>query len=268
VEDLLLEAIEKARKLPKLVVESSAPSFFVGDLHGDPSVIPLARELLETGHRVIFLGDYADRGIHQRETIQGVLELFLEGAILLRGNHEVGSPSSPRYVGPVYPYDVVRFLTPSELLLYERLHELLPVIYYAPPLLAVHGFLPSNVIRSLPRVEVTPSLEFQIVWSDSDPFSTSLRGVSVDNPSLWKLSAVEKALEERDLFLLKGHSPHELRGKRRGLYRRVAVLFGHCHDTGGYYRDGVRYALFDGELRFFEQIPCSSHRELLRTILR
>lgn len=70
--------------------------YAIGDIHGE---LPLLEELLgeirwdargQSGdHKIIFIGDYVDRGLHSRE----VIELVMQGVdgfetICLRGNHE------------------------------------------------------------------------------------------------------------------------------------------------------------------------------------
>ena len=262
---LLYKVLELLPSEKIIVDDFSGPTFFVGDLHGDPTAIRIAESFLEkTGGKVVFLGDYADRGKYQRETLSALFRLFLENpdsVVLLRGNHEVGPRNHPRYVGPVFPYDVSFYLSPEELQLYEAIHVRLPVIYFneSAGVVAVHGFLPSSLLEKLPDADLSPRDEFFIVWSDSDPLSTEFRGVSVPDPWDWDAKKVEKVLESRDLFLLKGHSPHEL---KKG-FKRISVLFAHCKDTGGYYDYGIRYALFDGGLKTFEEIPCGSHENLI-----
>jgi protein phosphatase len=81
----------------------------VGDLHGDvesleklKSTINIWKHLEDKSNKVVFLGDYVDRGPNQLETFEYVLNLFKscpEQVILLRGNHE--SPADM----PAYPYD-------------------------------------------------------------------------------------------------------------------------------------------------------------------
>lgn len=66
----------------------------VGDLHGDfqsLSYILKHNNLVEEESKVVFLGDYGDRGIHQAEVYYMVLWLkreHPERIFLLRGNHE------------------------------------------------------------------------------------------------------------------------------------------------------------------------------------
>ena len=251
-----------------VIDRSSVPLFFVGDPHGDPTAVDHARFFLEkTDGKAIFLGDYGDRGLHQRETIASLLSLFLENPeriVLLRGNHEPGPASHPLHTGRPVPYDIVRFLDPDELSLYEEIHVKLPILYFnvVARIVAVHGFLSASMIKNLPNVKLEKEDVVLALWSDTDPLSTEFRGIPVPDPWDWRRDRVEKVLEERDLFLLKGHSPHELNLPSE----RIRVLFAHCKDTGGYYDYGVRYALFNGELRFLEVIPCGSHKEILQSL--
>lgn len=71
--------------------------YAIGDIHGE---LPLLEELLDEirwdahkqpgdSHKLIFIGDYVDRGLHSR----GVIDLVMQGidgfeTICLRGNHE------------------------------------------------------------------------------------------------------------------------------------------------------------------------------------
>ena len=64
----------------------------VGDLHGDyasfRSVLNIANPAKDI---VVFLGDYADRGISRTEVLEGVSRLLdrnRENVVLLKGNHE------------------------------------------------------------------------------------------------------------------------------------------------------------------------------------
>ena len=74
---------------------------FVGDTHGDPlasrAIIEQSRFIERLGRgepvKMVFLGDYVDRGDREIENIEQVLDLkrrFPDNIILLRGNHDEG----------------------------------------------------------------------------------------------------------------------------------------------------------------------------------
>lgn len=71
--------------------------YAIGDIHGE---LPLLEELLDeirwdahrqssNAHKIVFIGDYVDRGLHSREVIDLVMA-GIEGfeTVCLRGNHE------------------------------------------------------------------------------------------------------------------------------------------------------------------------------------
>jgi serine/threonine protein phosphatase 1 len=64
----------------------------IGDIHGCSTALrQLLRQVQPTrGDRLIFLGDYIDRGPNSREVVETLLELKQSCApVFLRGNHEV-----------------------------------------------------------------------------------------------------------------------------------------------------------------------------------
>lgn len=87
----LLEAADILSAKPLLRrVEDDA--LVVGDLHGDIDSLEYAiKKRKELGARyLVLLGDYIDRGNHQFEVLDRVLDLILEDkyCVALRGNHE------------------------------------------------------------------------------------------------------------------------------------------------------------------------------------
>jgi serine/threonine protein phosphatase 1 len=78
----------------------------IGDVHGMAQKLDALLAIIDgwchahrphEPHRLIFLGDYVDRGPHSREVLDRVRALQSEGAICLRGNHEalmIGSRDS------------------------------------------------------------------------------------------------------------------------------------------------------------------------------
>jgi serine/threonine-protein phosphatase 4 catalytic subunit len=79
-------------ELPNTLLAKYRKLIVVGDLHGDyasfRSILNIANPAKDL---VIFLGDYADRGISGTEVIEGVSRLFdgnRKNVLLLKGNHE------------------------------------------------------------------------------------------------------------------------------------------------------------------------------------
>jgi metallophosphoesterase superfamily enzyme len=92
-QSLLEEAEEVFRGEPRLIhLPNTGKAIFVGDTHGD---LEASRSILERyltdNQKVVFLGDYVDRGEASRENIHYLLSMklqFPEDLIMLMGNHE------------------------------------------------------------------------------------------------------------------------------------------------------------------------------------
>lgn len=186
--ELIDEMIESIAALPPLITVEP-PALVVGDLHGD--YLSLLKALSAVGRlcgpecRVVFLGDYVDRGPHQHEVIVELMRLRLSDPdkyFMIRGNHETWSISF-RYgfrkaLARVYPntwgtiYD--RFL---------RMFAGLPYAALIGDYLGIHGGLPKGVSRladlmGLRKGLVEPlpdgnEVEYQILWNDP---SDQIRG--------------------------------------------------------------------------------------------
>ncbi len=189
VSQLLGVVRDAYRDRENVVSAGGGPALYVGDLHGDlaaaRAVVGLARSLSE--HRVVFLGDYGDRGYAQVETFNLVLALAAQepGRItLLRGNHE-DSDIAATY-GMLH--DVQRHYHDGAFRVYEELFAALPVAEITTHgVFACHGGVPQGVHSrdDLQRCNRhTPVIEdhvlFELLWNDPVDarfrFSPSMRG--------------------------------------------------------------------------------------------
>lgn len=94
--DLCDSAIITLKKFNKTLLYIPSPSIVIGDLHGNlHDLIRLMNSIIDIfSNRVLFLGDYIDRGQFQLETITILLALrieYPEHFFLIRGNHEFAS---------------------------------------------------------------------------------------------------------------------------------------------------------------------------------
>jgi len=159
----------------------------VGDLHGDFNSLTLILEqvdlknFIDSGGKVIFLGDYIDRGPMQPHVILTVFmlkTLYPESIITLRGNHE-----PPKWLMP-YPHDFPDVLkmvygATEGTVLYSSFFEIFQKMPYAALIrenaLLVHGGPPTvNIEKSkdlITYINVVKSpyskkiLE-EILWND------------------------------------------------------------------------------------------------------
>jgi len=200
----------------------------IGDIHGD--VQSLTRILSESRiierigegqRRILFLGDYGDRGDKSPEVYYMVLCLktaFPESVILLRGNHEW-----PIDLKPV-PYDLPhqlrdRFRDQSRLIC-EEMPKLFEALHHAAIVegkyLFLHGGVPSTV-QSLDEIAnansthpATPHLE-EILWNDPSEHVSGTASSPRGAGRIFGDDVTSRVLElVKARTLIRGHEPcHE-----------------------------------------------------------
>lgn len=157
----------------------------VGDIHGDmESLVHILKDIeAVNADRIVFLGDYGDRGSESVEVYYLLLKLKVsEGKgkekekkiIMLRGNHE-GPPDMP-----VMPHDLPLLFTKKYGVrgkeVYEKLKELWEYLPYAVLVegryLMLHGGLPVNVA----------SIEDIAFAHDSHPASSNFEEILWNDP--------------------------------------------------------------------------------------
>ena len=99
----VINEINKQKRTPKRIgnllnLDNKSAYIIIGDIHGDLesleklfSKVDLGSYLKDNTNKIIFLGDYIDRGPQQLEVLNTVLTLYLNypnQVVLLRGNHE------------------------------------------------------------------------------------------------------------------------------------------------------------------------------------
>ncbi len=147
---------------------------FVGDTHGD---FDSSEEVLRRfkDHKLIFLGDYVDRGKKQIENANFLLANYYrqpDRVILLRGNHE--SPVVNLNYGFMETlYHTYGSEWPFLFMKYNEVFANLPYAAEVSGLLALHGGITEGLkslkqIRKLPKKDMIPSdkIAFQLLWND------------------------------------------------------------------------------------------------------
>lgn len=159
-----------------LITLDSSPTVVVGDLHGD------LRALYETledsgilnriyrGWRLVFLGDYGDRGPDSIGVYEAILELKLRHpgeVVLLKGNHE--ALDLKRFQPHDLPDQIRERYGRRWFWIYEavlRLHSMLPsAAIYGDRALLVHGGIFKGVSREALKSPDREELEMML-WSD------------------------------------------------------------------------------------------------------
>jgi protein phosphatase len=196
----------------------------IGDIHGDLTTlykilkhIDFEDRMKDKRNKIIFLGDYGDRGEKSPEVYYVILKLKLEyknNIVLLRGNHE----------GPhdlmAYPHDLPLFLIEKfgskghEI--YMHIKKLFEKFYLAFVVLGkfivLHGGIPSKALtlEDIAKAKVMhpkKSLLEEILWNDpkeGEGIEDSYRGAG----KLFGKDITEKFLKRNNLMLLiRGHEP-------------------------------------------------------------
>ncbi|OQR89440.1 serine/threonine-protein phosphatase ppe1 [Thraustotheca clavata] len=188
---LIAMAKEHLANQPTLL-DLPAPITICGDIHGQYSDL-LTLMSLDIGMRLLFLGDFVDRGSQSVETISFLLVRMIrypESTYLIRGNHESRQTTS-----------VYGFQTEC-----NKKYDGDPRAIVNNQLMAIHGGLSPAIhyldqIRMINRVMEIPSDGpfADLVWSDPEPktsgFHMSPRGAGF----MFGGDIVEKFLHLNDL---------------------------------------------------------------------
>jgi protein phosphatase len=177
----------------EIILHLKAPFYIVGDIHGN--IFDLIRILVHVTpppeSRLLFLGDYVDRGEYSVEVMTllfAMTVLFPEHVYLLRGNHEFESMNSAygfaAEVSSQYP-DTDLFEVFNGVFLYMPLIAILNNEVFC-----VHGGISPEVknisrLRKLkrPLLSYDVAVVSDLVWSDpcsdAETYDGSVRGLGV-----------------------------------------------------------------------------------------
>jgi hypothetical protein len=163
----LLELAEKTLdREPKLLkIPAKGQTVFVGDTHGDfEATKTVVRRYLGGRRKLVFLGDYVDRGVASRANINYLLCLKLAyptNLFLLQGNHEGYG------VFKFYPADFWEATERELRTLYEKVLLKLPLVVSTGNIIALHGALPDvETLSDIDKIQPGDEAWQQIVWGD------------------------------------------------------------------------------------------------------
>jgi predicted phosphodiesterase len=210
----MLELLEKLKKKfeiePPVIFDNAEKLLFIGDVHGDLSTIEYAKKVVENYERIIFLGDFVDRGENQVEVVEEITRLKIENdkIVLLAGNHDA-------YLD-VWPRDFPQKLKENFDNWKEIEHAYLRAFQGAPiaylnkrhRLLAVHGCIPFEEkywdLSKWQKVKEN-NIAYQILWNDPEITFSGWRG-----PGIYAIpnEKIIKFLEQNGLeALIRSHQP-------------------------------------------------------------
>jgi len=166
IKELLNEAEKRFASEAKLIQLESGRVIFVGDTHGDlEATEKIIHKYLKSKNKLVFLGDYVDRGPASLENINFLLGQKLEhpdSLYLLMGNHEGHAIFS------FYPADFWEGLDAELRQRYSEVLFKLPLAVSTPNgIIALHGALPDvSCLEDISRIKPGSVEWHQITWGD------------------------------------------------------------------------------------------------------
>jgi len=207
--DLLLEAAKILTQEPRLIdLPPQGKAVFVGDTHGDLDASEqVLRQYLKRPYRIVFLGDYVDRGDDSEENINYLLHMKIEHPeeiFLLSGNHE------GHLVKELHPADFWDSLLVDEKEFYGRIFSKLPLcVTSANGIVGLHGALPDlKSLEEINQIEQGDSDWDRIVWGDFVEGDGDVLGDQWGRPRFG--GTYFRRLMERygKKILVRSHQPH------------------------------------------------------------
>ena len=166
IKELLNKADKKFTSEAKLIQLESGKVVFVGDTHGDlEATEKIIDKYLKSEHKLVFLGDYVDRGSASMENVNFLLGQKIEhpdSLYLLMGNHEGHAAVS------FHPADFWEGLDTELRQRYsEVLSELPLAVSTSNGIIALHGALPDvSGLEDIDRIRLGSDEWRQITWGD------------------------------------------------------------------------------------------------------
>lgn len=125
--------LEKEGKL--IEVKKAKRIIFVGDTHGDLEASKnIIKNYLKSSNKIVFLGDYIDKGPRSKENLDFLLKVKVENPekiYLLQGNHE------GHHILKFSPADFWEKLLPEEYQKYCSIVEKLPLVVIVKDIIAL-----------------------------------------------------------------------------------------------------------------------------------
>jgi len=156
---------KKAPKQNKFATEQAKRVVFVGDTHGDLEASQkVIKDYLKEGNKIVFLGDYVDRGAFSKENLDFLLKTKQENpesVYLLQGNHE------GHRILKFFPAEFWKSLDEKEYEKYGSLVEKLPLALATDDIIALHGAPPDvESLAEINKIGLGSEEWRQIVWGD------------------------------------------------------------------------------------------------------
>jgi len=138
---------------------------FVGDTHGDLEASQkVIKEYLRPRNKIVFLGDYVDRGLFSKENLDFLLEnkkKYPNQIYLLQGNHE------GHKILKFSPADFWENLSKAEYTAFSTIVEKTVLVLITKDVIALHGVLPNlKNLEEINKIKLGDENWFKICWGD------------------------------------------------------------------------------------------------------
>lgn len=209
LQDLLDRASQILEKEPRLIrLPSEGKVVFVGDTHGDLDASErVLSQYLKRPNRIVFLGDYVDRGDKSEENIHFLLRMKIEHPekiFLLSGNHE------GYMIKELHPADFWESLSLKEREGFGKVFSRLPLCATsANGVIGLHGALPDlESLEEVNGIEWGDSNWDRIVWGDFVEGRFEIGGSPWGRPQFGKLYFDRMMDRYQKKVLVRSHQPH------------------------------------------------------------
>jgi len=146
-------------------IKNAKKIIFVGDTHGDLEASQkVIKDYLKEENKIVFLGDYVDRGPYSKENLDFLLETklkFPNQIFLLQGNHE------GHRILKFSPAEFWESLDDKEYKIYTSIVEKFPLVVIAKDIIALHGVPPDvKSLEEINQIKIGDNMWRQITWGD------------------------------------------------------------------------------------------------------
>jgi predicted phosphodiesterase len=146
-------------------IKEAKKIIFVGDTHGDLEASQkVIKDYLKPGNKIVFLGDYVDRGPFSKENLNFLLEQkekFPDQIFLLQGNHE------GHRILKFSPAEFWESLTKKEYTTFSTIVENMGLALVAKNVIALHGALPEiEKLEDFEKIKIGDENWFRVCWGD------------------------------------------------------------------------------------------------------
>jgi len=156
---------EKIKVLRLIEIKRAKRVIFIGDTHGDLEASQkVIKDYLKEGNKIVFLGDYVDRGPNSKENLDFLLETklkFPNKIYLLQGNHE------GHRILKFSPAEFWESLNKEDYTTFSTAVEKMSLVVAAKDIIALHGVLPDiKNLEEVNKIKIGSNEWRQITWGD------------------------------------------------------------------------------------------------------